>query len=186
VADPRGAVADPGNSTVGPLVVLSGFRRTTAGHQEVEMGPRLRASCGDTGMGDTGLEPVTPACRAWGVRRNHAPPGHAGPRFRPRVRNACSGRHAQRARSRARGRSGSTPEGCRAVRPSPGRPPRGMIGASTAVVWQLSGASAERERRYRRARERIDLLQRNLARYGTVYNSLAAAADVRGIERRAR
>jgi len=61
-----------------------------------------------------------------------------------------------------------------------------MIGASTAVVWQLSGASAERERRYRRARERIDLLQRNLARYGTVYNSLAAAADVRGIERRAR
>lgn len=34
--------------------------------------------------------------------------------------------------------------------------------------------------------ERIDLLQRNLARYGTVYNTLAAAADVRGIVRRAR
>jgi uncharacterized OsmC-like protein len=34
--------------------------------------------------------------------------------------------------------------------------------------------------------QRLDLLQRNLARYGTVYNTLAAAADVNGTVRRVR
>ena len=33
--------------------------------------------------------------------------------------------------------------------------------------------------------ERIDLLHRNLARHGTVYNTLAAASDVHGTVRRA-